>query len=336
MSSSVSALSSLANGSGTYFAGMSSYSGSLNNEITKEVELASLPIQLLQNDVTTLTNQSDELQTVNSDMLSVQSAVSGIASAVTNMLTASVSAPSVATATVASGATAGTYTLTVSNLGSYSDALSEAGSPAVTDPSSQSISASSSFTLTVGSAAGVTITPAGGSLNALAEAVNQANAGVEATVVNVGSSQSPDYRLSLQSDQLGDVNMQLTDGSSNNLMGTTTGGLPASYTINGQAVTSASDSVTLAPGLTANLTGTTGTGQTATVTVAPNSYSIGAALEQFVSAYNSAMTELGNNMGQSGGALAGESIVYSLSDALQKLPITTPAPVASHRWPRWG
>jgi flagellar hook-associated protein 2 len=299
----------------TYFNGMSNYSASLNNEISQEVEIASLPIDLLDNDVTTLTNQSTELGTLNSDVGSVQSAIAGLASAAGNTLSAGVSDSS-ATATLGSGATAGTYTLAVTNLGSYSDALSDDGLTTVTDPTSQNISASGSYTLTVNGAT-TPITLAATNLNGLAQAINTADADVQATVVNVGSNSAPDYRLSLQSNQLGPVTMQLSDGIQPLLEASGAAGTPAQYTIDGKAISSNSDTVTLAPGLTAQLTATNSS--PATITVAANPTGIGNAFQSFVSSYNSAITELGKNIGQSGGALAGDSIVYQLIDTLQGL-----------------
>jgi flagellar hook-associated protein 2 len=299
----------------TYFNGMSNYSASLNNEISQEVEIASLPIDLLDNDVTTLTNQSTELGTLNSDVGSVQSAIAGLASAAGNTLSAGVSDSS-ATATLGSGATAGTYTLAVTNLGSYTDALSDDGLTTVTDPTSQNISASGSYTLTVNGATTPITLPAT-NLNGLAQAINTADADVQATVVNVGSNSAPDYRLSLQSNQLGPVTMQLSDGTQPLLEASGAAGTPAQYTIDGKAISSNSDTVTLAPGLTAQLTATNSS--PATITVAANPTGIGNAFQSFVSSYNSAITELGKNIGQSGGALAGDSIVYQLIDTLQGL-----------------
>jgi flagellar hook-associated protein 2 len=299
----------------TYFNGMSNYSASLNNEISQEVEIASLPIDLLDNDVTTLTNQSTELGTLNSDVGSVQSAIAGLASAAGNTLSAGVSDSS-ATATLGSGATAGTYTLAVTNLGSYTDALSDDGLTTVTDPTSQNISASGSYTLTVNGATTPITLPAT-NLNGLAQAINTADADVQATVVNVGSNSAPDYRLSLQSNQLGPVTMQLSDGIQPLLEASGAAGTPAQYTIDGKAISSNSDTVTLAPGLTAQLTATNSS--PATITVAANPTGIGNAFQSFVSSYNSAITELGKNIGQSGGALAGDSIVYQLIDTLQGL-----------------
>ena len=302
-----------------YFAGMSNYAASLNNAINQEVELASLPIQLLQNNVTALTNQANEAQTIAGDFTDVQSAVDGLALAAGNMLTATVSGNAVASARLGSGATAGTYTLTVSNLGSYSDALSNDGLTTVTDPTSQNIDASSDYTLVVNGVQ-TAISYSGGNLNGLAQAINDAGAGVEATVVNVGSSTSPDYRLSLQSDQLGPVTMQLNDAANDggtDLLSSSSTGVLAQYTVNGKQIQSTSDTVTLAPGLTLQLNGTSASA--VTVTVAPDATAVGNALQSFVSAYNTTMTELGKNRGQGGGALAGESIVYDLTNDLDSL-----------------
>ena len=323
MSSSASALSTASSASSTpatYFNGMSTFSSSLNAEITQEVQIASAPIQLLTNDVTTLTNQQTELQTLSTDVTNVQAAVTNLASAAGSMLAGSVSDGS-ASVTVGSTATAGSYSLGVTNLGSYSDALSKDGLTTVTDPTSQNISASDSYTLsvTVGSGTATTtpISFSGGNLNVLAQAINESGAGVQATVVDVGTNSAPDYRLSLQSDQLGPVTMQLNDGTQNLLTASGAAGTLAQYTLNGQTILSDSDTVTLAPGLTAQLTSTNLS--PATVTVAADPSGIGTALQSLVSAYNTAMTELDNNRGQTDVALAGQSIVYEVTDALQSL-----------------
>jgi flagellar hook-associated protein 2 len=111
--------------------------------------------------------------------------------------------------------------------------------------------------------------------------------------------------------------MQLSDGTQPLLEASGAAGTPAQYTIDGKAISSNSDTVTLAPGLTAQLTATNSS--PATITVAANPTGIGNAFQSFVSSYNSAITELGKNIGQSGGALAGDSIVYQLIDTLQGL-----------------
>jgi flagellar hook-associated protein 2 len=316
MSSAASSLSSSTTGT-NYFTGMSTFSSSLNSEISQEVQIAALPYQLLEDDVANMTSQSNELETLDGDVAAVQTAVSGLSSAAGSMLSASVSNGSVATATVGSGAIAGSYTLAVTNLGSYSDALSNADLPTVTDPASQNISSSGSYTLTVGTTT-TSLSYSGGNLNGLAQAINDAGAGVQATVVDVGSNSAPSYVLSLQSGQLGPVLMQLYDGSQDLLTASGDPGVLAQYSVNGQSIQSDSDTVTLAPGLTVQLTGTD-SGASTTVTVAADPSGIGNALQSIVTAYNAAITELGNNRGQATGALGGQSIVYQLTDALQGL-----------------
>jgi flagellar hook-associated protein 2 len=303
---------------GTYFNGLSSYSQDLNNAIGREVAIASLPIQELQNTVSSLTGQQTELNTLNRDITAVQSAISSLSSAAGNMLAASVSDPSVATASLDSTATAGSYTLEVDNLGSYSDALSTSGLQTVTDPTSQNISSSTSYTLSInGQAIQPPISPTDTSLNGLAAAINNANAGVQATVVNIGSTSSPDYRLSLQSSQYGDYTIQLNDGTQN-LLATSTTGAPVQYMVDGQSISSGSRTAILAPGVTVNLTGTN-VGDPATVTVAQGTQGISSALQSFVSAFNTAMSELAYNRGQGGGPLTGQSIVTQLATTLQNL-----------------
>jgi hypothetical protein len=70
MSTSSSALSSAASSSAAanYFTGMSNFSQDLNNTIQREVQIAGLPIQLLQNNINDLTNQASELQTLSGDV----------------------------------------------------------------------------------------------------------------------------------------------------------------------------------------------------------------------------------------------------------------------------
>ena len=300
---------------GTYFTGMSSYSEDLNNAVARAVAIASLPIQILQNNASALSSQQTELNALNNNFTAVQSAISTLASSSTR-LTATVGDSTVATATLGASATAGSYTLEVDNLGSYSDALSTDALPAVTDPTTQNISPAASFTLTVAGAT-TTITPSGTSLNALASAINAANAGVEAAVVNVSSTATADYRLSLQSSQYGKYDIQLNDGTGDLLASSTTGAA-VQYTVDGKPVSSGSRTATLAPGVTLNLTGTN-VAEPTTVTVAQNTTGVASALQSFVSAYNAAAAELAKNRGQNGGALAGESIVYRLNTALQGL-----------------
>ncbi len=97
-----------------------------------------------------------------------------------------------------------------------------------------------------------------------------------------------------------------------------TPGQDVQYQVNGSPATpisSTSDAVTLSPGVTANLLGT----GTSTVTVAPSTTSLSNDLSSFVTAFNNASAELDKNIGQNGGALSGDSTVYTLQQALSSI-----------------
>ena len=65
-------------GSTDYFAGVSTYSQQLQQVISREVSIASLPVELLSNQQTTLSGQATELTTLDSDFASVQTAIQNI------------------------------------------------------------------------------------------------------------------------------------------------------------------------------------------------------------------------------------------------------------------
>jgi flagellar hook-associated protein 2 len=304
------------------FTGVSKFASSLQQVLTRAVGIASLPLDSLQAGLTTFQNQQSAASNLNSTFSSLQQSVASLQTALSStLLNTSVSDSSIISANVAQGALAGSYSIEVDSLGAYSTALSSAGTTAVTDPTTQGISNSASFTLTVGSNS-TTITPASSSLQDLASAINTQAAGqVQATIVNVGSTSSPDYRLSLQANALGTGAIDLQDSSANDLIASSTPGSQASYQINGDTtpISSASRTVTVAPGLTATLVGQSPSGQPATITVADDPTGIANAFSSFATAYNNARNALSEQQGQSGGALSGDSLIYSLSGVLSQL-----------------
>jgi flagellar hook-associated protein 2 len=302
------------------FNGSSTFSSSFQQVLTRAVQQASLPMQQMQNNVSDLTSQQTALTQLESTFQSLDTALQNIGSASGGSPSASVSDPSVVSAATTSSALPGTYSIQVDSLGSYSTAMSQAGSTTVTDPTTQNISPASSFTLTV-NGTNTTITPADSSLEGLASAINSSSAGVQATIVNLGSNSSPDYRLVVTSDSLGSLGsngIQLSDGSSD-LLGNVSGGAPATYQVNGSSTVLQSDSnqVTLSPGLTVTLLGTSS--EAATITVSTDYSSLQSALSNFATAYNSAVGGVGQQIGQNAGALSGDSIVYTLNDVLQSI-----------------
>ncbi len=310
------------------FTGNSQFSGDFQQEISRAVSFASLPMQEMQSEVTTLTSQSTELTTLGSDFSSLQSSISTLDSALgLSSYSASSSVNTVATASLSGSPSAGTYTVEVDSLGAYASAMSSdtvAQSNLVTDPTQSGISDATAYTLTVGGST-YTINISGTTLSDLANAINSSSAGVQATVVNVGTQGATDYRLSIQDDKLEPVTIQLasTNGTAPNaaLLSSQTTGAATTYRVNGEPATgsdplsTSTPSITLAPGVSVSLLGA----GTTTITVGQNTNSVSSALQSFVTAYNAIQTEMNTNRGQGTGALQGQSILSSLSDVLQQI-----------------
>ena len=292
------------------FTGTSAFSSSFQSAITREVAIATLPITQLQSDQTTLTSQSTALGTMNTLFTSLQTAVQGIDQAVSgSSFTPTVSDPSVLTASTSDGAAEGNYSVLVSNAGAYSTSLSS--STWVDTPG-----AAQTYSLLVGGQT-YSITPTDNSAASVASAINsQQGDNVQATVVNVGSSTTPDYRISLQSTTLdtNPVDLQLVSGTS--LQNQQITGQPAQYQVNGSGltVTSNTPTVTISPGVTVVLLAASTTADN--ITVERSSTTLANALSSFTTAYNAAATAVDAQRGQSGGPLQGQSIVFALSEAL--------------------
>lgn len=302
------------------FLGNSAFSADLQKVITRAVNIASLPITQLQNQLGTLISQQTALQTVGSKFQSLQNALDAIDSASSaDSFSASVDNQSVASVSVGSSAQAGNYSVDILSVGSQTNTISPNTLLAVADPASGNISASSAFTLTVNGQT-FSISDAGNSLNGLAKAINASGSGVQATIVNVGGS-TPDYRLSLQGAHYAPTTIQLNDGSQN-LLNTLATGSYVSYKVNGADTTATSDTRTFS--ISAGVTVHALTIGTANIGVAQDVAGIQSAIGSFVTAFNSAVDGLQQNRGQNGGALAGQSIVSQLSGALRNLAGYTP------------
>jgi len=303
------------------FNGTSTFATDLQAVITRSVGIASLPITQLQNQQGVFTNQQSELQTLGNDFQNLQSALAAVDTAASSgSLAPTVDNTSIASATVGSGALAGTYSVNISSLGSLTNTISNSTLPSVSDPSSGSISTSSSFTLNV-DGKNYSLSPSAKTLNALVSAINGSGANVQATIVNVGGSTSPNYELSIQGAQYAPTAIQLNDGTQDLLTNLSTGSY-VKYQVNGQPstpATSTSRSLAISTGLTVNALAT----GTANVSVAQNAGGIENALSSLAASYNTAADELTKNRGQNGGALAGDSTIQGLNSVLHQLATYT-------------
>lgn len=314
------------------FTGSSRYSEDFKQVIERAVSIASLPLTQLTNQQTLLAQKQTAYYSLKSKITTVGTAVQSLVNALgANSYSVSSSKSTAATATTTNGALAGTYTLNVIDTGSYARAMGVAPDAVnnftkVTDPETQNFTSGLTFTLSVGGE-DKTITAKSATLSSLVTAINEAGLGVQATMVNVGTNGTPDFRLSLQSNDVGETALHLTAGTTSyedggtGVLSTLATGSLAKYKINGQPsaadeyLTSTSRTLTIAPGVTATLLDV---GET-NITVTRSTQTLATALTSLVSAYNTAMDELNQHRGQNDGILSGDSEIGQLAADLRRI-----------------
>ncbi|HMD70701.1 MAG TPA: flagellar filament capping protein FliD [Bryobacteraceae bacterium] len=306
--------SSSSSGSSTNFTGTSQYSADLQNVISHAVAVATLPITLLQNQQTTLTDQSKEMSTLDGLLSTLQTSVDSIQSAMDgSSFTADVSDTAVASATLTDGAQEGVYPIEVQDIGSYASGATKSdwGTPA----------SNATFKLVVGGQS-YAISSSDTSASGIASAINaQYGNMVQATVLNVGSGSSADTRLSLQAISLGAQTLDLQTSAGASLFTQNVGGSLAEYSIPGTgaaSVTTNSRQVQISPGVTLTMLAAN-PDEPVDVTVTRPTSTLSTALSSFADAYNAVVDEVAKQRGQNAGPLQGSTVLQSISQTLSQL-----------------
>jgi flagellar hook-associated protein 2 len=243
-------------------------------------------------------------------------------------------------ATATSSAAAGSYTLNVTR-------LAQAQNLVAAGQASQTLAIptiDSTVTFTIGgNPMDVTIS-AGATLQDIRAAINAADIGVTATIINDGSATAP-YRLVLTADEAGASNgissitvsgdsavsslltfSSATPNPAPPAMSQSAAAQDASFTVNGIGITSATNTVTDAiQGVTLTLKSETTTA--ATLTVARDTDAIEAAAAKFVESYNALATQLKSltaygTDAKKAGVLAGDGAARQMLDQLRSAFLT--------------
>ncbi|HEY7929321.1 MAG TPA: flagellar filament capping protein FliD [Steroidobacteraceae bacterium] len=257
---------------------------------------------IIASQTTAVTSQISAVGQLKSALSTFQSALTSLATpSAFQSLTASSSDSTVFSASAASGAVPGTYSVTVSNLASGQQLLSNAfagGSNAVVGDGTLTLSLG-------GSSFDVSIDASNDSVAGIAAAINSAsgNPGITAAVVNG----TDGAHLVLSSSVTGAANtiqVAQTDGGSGlstlSYSSGSTGNYQqeskaadAAFSVAGVNYTSASNTISDAlSGVTLNLTGPTASGASATLTVADDNSTVQSDIQAFVSAYNALQASL--------------------------------------------
>jgi flagellar hook-associated protein 2 len=295
-----------------------------NKLIDGLVQIRSQPLDLLNIQLSDVQATQTSFASLSSKFAALRTAVQALDTASEFFVRkASSSDEDVASAAAGSGATAGSVAITVSQLARVSVASSASGVGAST---STIAAGAGSFTFKVGSGADQTVAlTAATTLDDLVTGINNLNAGVTASAVNLGTSASPDYRLQLTSTATGSANniTIVTDNTTLGVANTQTG-LDAQFTIAGFTGTFNRESNTFSDvlnGVTFNLkaTGTT------TITVIDDAEAITTKVKAFVDAVNgvksfvAAESQVTRNADKSVtiGSLATSSTARRLTEQLQ-------------------
>ncbi|MDP1652715.1 MAG: flagellar filament capping protein FliD [Rhodocyclaceae bacterium] len=293
------------------------------------------PIDKLNAKVTSYQTKISSFGTISGLVSSFQTALQGLKNSLQGY-SATPSDANVFSATAASTAAAGLYSLNVTKLAQAQNLVAVGQASDISAISS----GPSTVTFTIaGTPTNITIA-AGATLQGIRDTVNSANLGVTATIINDGS--GTPYRLVLTANETGAgkgissiavsgdaaVDGLLKYGSTGATMTQSAAAQNAEFTVNGIAITSASNTVTGAiQGVTLTLKNLTTT--PATLNVARDTNAVSTAAASFVETYNALASELKSRSayGSTGAAapvLAGDNTVRQMLDQLRGI-FTTPA-----------
>jgi len=210
-------------------------------------------------------------------------------------MSATLSDSTVLTASASASAAAGTYNIDVTRLANFHALRSNTDYTTTTDTFSQG---TLSIAIGGGTAVNVTINASNNTLAGIRTAINEANAGVTASIVNDGSTNRL-VLASKTSGTTGAISVSVTDsasGGTHALAGLASAGMVetqpagnAALNINGITISRSSNTITNAvEGLTLSLK----KGGATTLTVAQNTGAVTAAVNAFVKAYNDAISQI--------------------------------------------
>lgn len=328
------------------------------------VQSISQPVTNMQSQVSQINSLISVYQSLESKLQALQTQSSNLGSVGTlNPLSAETvtsSDSSVVTATAEANATAGTHSILVTQLAKNDTLVSNELTQSGTDISASTGAGTDTFSVTVdNTTTNVNVAVNSGDTNStvlsnMASAINAANIGVTASVVDDTTSTA---RLVLQSESSGSANAVSVADVTGNLaasvgwtssvisgrtaetsttagfVNSATSSLNANFTLDGVQIVRGSNKVSdVLTGVTLNLASTQlATDAPVTLTVGADTTSIQSTVQNFINAYNSAMTELNTDIADttstdsSGnetvnrGSLAGDVTFMNLQLSLQSM-----------------
>ena len=287
-------------------------------------------ITALETQQTSLGSQNTEISTIASDLNALQTAAQALSNPLgaLNAELATSSNSSALSATATGSASSGAHTISIANLATTSSYYSDQAASATT-----ALATGDTLSITVGGnstpVATITTSSTLSNLSEIAAAINQQTTAVQASVITDATGS----RLALVSSTSGAPgaigvtgSLHLTDTNNTALaFHVASAGVNASLTVDGVPVTSTSNTVSGAiNGVSLTLTAPTLVNNVDTpvsLTVAPDSSQATSAINSFVSAYNSVVTEINNQFnvasnGTGGGVLESDNSLQQVQSLI--------------------
>lgn len=298
--------------------GISQYASDFQSILNRAVSIASIPVQQLQNEQTTIQQQAQEISSLSSSVSGLSSALSSLATLGSSKGLVANSSDTTVVSAQATGAAANT-SYTISNVTSVASAASESSLTSYPDATTTAVSTTGDLNLTVGSNTyAISLSSAQNNLSGLKDAINNLNAGVTAQILTTASG---DY-LSVSANNPGANTLQLVDdpsGAATQLLTNLNQGSNTVFQLNGINVSTPSTNINnIIPGVTFQILGTTSPNEKVTITLSSDRSQLSSALQTLVNSYNSVAQGVDGQSGAGAGSLSGNSIIWQLrSDLLQ-------------------
>ena len=287
---------------------------------------ASQPLTQLQSTISSYNTQISDLGSLNSNLSSLQTAAQALQGpSAFDSFSATSSNTSVLSATASSSATQGTYNIVVGSVAQAQTlAVNNTEAASLTSTTAAVATGAGNLTFTVNGTTSSVAVASGASLQDISNDINSADVGVNASIVNSGTSATPAYKLVLTtastglSSQISKVAadsstgldfLNYNNGGSNELTQTQPAS-DATLTVNGVSVSSSTNNVS---GAVQGLSLTVSQLGSSNVTVGLDSSTIDSNVQAFVSAYNQVVKESSNLYT---GALQGDSTMTTVQNQL--------------------
>lgn len=297
--------------------GVSTFSSDLQAILTRQVQIASLPLKALQNQDADVLQKKTLVNGLQGPISALGAAVTALGTLASNRALSATSSDPTKVSVQVTGATSPTnYAIT--NITSIAAAASETSITGYANSGSTPVSATGKVRLVVGSQ-NYDFTLTNNNLTSLRDQINGLGAGVTASILTTGQN---NY-LAVSANSTGQTTLKLIDdptGAKTSLLTTNNQGSNAVFKLNGVNISRSSNTVNdVVGGLTFQILGTTAEDQTVNLSLGSDRSQLSNAIANFVARYNTVADSINGQSGPGSGLLSGDFLVRQVRNDLHAL-----------------